>query len=1161
MRLTSFKAQGFKSFADAASFSVGVPLIGVVGPNGCGKSNIVDAVRWVLGESRLSALRGRSLPDVLFNGTEARPPADWCGVDLKFANDNSRDLGAWSSYPDIVVRRELGRDGQSFFYINGSSVRRRDVVALFRGTGLSPRAYGVVEQGTIGRVAEASPEELRVFVEEAAGVSHYKENRRETERRLTVSEENLQQVARIAEEVNKQAARLKRQAQQASRYEDLQTRITELDALLLSQKREQAGADLAKLREKLGAQNAEAKKAEQEFEALKTKAQKARAERDAAMEVASKARDELGKTQMAAAAAKRDLENAEQVRKTAAARITEDRDELKALQKRLLEGEKQKKEREKELAQVKADAVKAQREAEDKHKQADDLAHRLSEREHAAQQARAALAAIGGKIKSDEARAQMTAEEAARIAKQLSAAQASLKENTRAAESAAPSAGKAEENVKARERALNESETRLKNARAEQDKAQAEQQEAEKRLLTAQTESEALATVAASAAGEWAHDPPPRLADVLRVEAGEWAQALDAALGYAAGAFAVDDIRAFVGKRGLPPAGAAVVSVAGAQSSDVKSGAHAKTSAPSLLSQLKVPPESERLLTAWLSGVYAAQNDKEALAMSLQLSAGEKLVTRNGVVYETRSVYARGETLGGYDWQRKMKELSAAQKQREKELNAAKANTAKSEQQTAAAEKAREQAAADLEKARHDLSEMRVETTQWRERRANAEKRQSELREEIKALTERQKACQQAAQELKTARAEDTRREKQSQSETSQSETDLKTAAAEVEESRAQAHQASARQQELGARAEELSRRQKEEEQAEADARRRAEQLSARLQQTEKETAASDDKTLRAAAQQKDGEAKQAEARAAKAEAQTREFEKAADDAEAAREKCYGAMQNKQNDIGELRLNERELSLAIGRMNDSLEEADISDARLKELAEERKDASAADTESEMQTLRKRRDAIGGVNFAAAGELREAEERAEELATQIADITAAVAELRAAIRRIDEETKKRMEEMHKRINGEFDALFKKFFGGGDAQLAKINEEESVIDAGFEIRARPPGKRLFSSRALSGGEKAAAALAFVFSMLKLNPPPFCILDEVDAALDERRSDNFVALLKELSDAIQFLVITHNPLTLEQMSRLVGVTQEEKGVSKIVTVNLQQALEAVR
>lgn len=1149
--MTAFRAQGFKSFPDAASFKVGEPLIGVVGPNGCGKSNIVDAVRWVLGESRLSALRGRAMPDVLFNGSQSRPPADWCGVDLTFANDGKRDLGAWSSYSEIVVRRELGRDGQSFFYINGASVRRRDVVALFRGTGLSARAYGVVEQGTIGRVAEASPEELRGFVEEAAGVSHYKENRRETERRLAASEENLQQLRRIAEEVEKQTARLKRQAQQARRYENLQVRIAELEALLLWQKRINTGAELDKARAALAQQTAAAKTLADDFESLKALAQKARAERDDALAAAAKAREEAGKLQLAAAAAEQNLQNAEQLRRTTAERISEDKGELAAVQKRIADNEQQQAQRRAQLSQLRADSEEAKAEAEQKTRQAEESAKQLAGYEKAAVQARAVLAAAGGKIKSDEARAQMTAEETARIADQLQAAKQSIAETIAATEGEAPPMDDEKAAEDKCKQQLAQAEDALRAARAKTADAQQQQQTAEKKLLAAQTEKDALETVAAAASGEWTDDPPPRLADVLRVEAGEWAVALDAALGYAAGAFAVDNVADFVARRGLPPPGAAVVAIADAPPPPIDTPPHPAMNAPPLLSKVQAPPESIKVIAAGLSGVYAAEDDNDALAMSAHLKPGERLITRAGVVYESRSVYARGETLGGYDWRRRVEQLAKAVAQCQAEVNTAAAQTEQCRQESITAESARDNAAAALEKAKNALGDKRLEATKWQERRASAQKRQAELREEIATLTARKAACEQTAAELATAGSDAARYEKQAQDDADKCEAELKTAAAAVEDSRDSARAAAAKHKELIARADELMRRQAEEESAAADANKRAELLAARLRQTESETQQSDDDALRAVLQKSASEANAAEARATKADKQAAECKQSADDAETRREQCYERMQQKQSEIGELRLNERELALAMGRMNDSLEAAAVGEARLKELAAEQPDADA-----EMETLRKRRDAIGGVNFAAADELQEAESRAESLAAQTADIAGAVEELRAAIRRIDEETTRRMTKMHADINGEFDALFKQFFGGGDAQLAEVDGTD-----GFEIRARPPGKRLFSSRALSGGEKAAAALAFVFAMLKLNPPPFCILDEVDAALDERRSDNFVKLLRDLSANFQFLVITHNPLTLERMGRLVGVTQEEKGVSKIVTVNLQQALAAVR
>ncbi len=1159
MRLTAFKAQGFKSFPDAAAFTVGEPLIGVVGPNGCGKSNIVDAVRWVLGESRQSALRARALSDVLFNGSESRPPADWCGVDLKFANDGERDLGAWAPCSEIVVRRELGRDGQSFFYINGDAVRRRDVVALFRGTGLAPRAYGVVEQGMIGRVAEASPEELRDFVEEAAGVSHYKENRRETERRLSVAEDNLQQLRRIAEEVNKQAARLRRQAQTARRHENLQLRISELESLLFSRKREAEKTELAKVRENIAARKAREQTAKEEFENLKTRAQQARQAREESLAAAARESAELAKLQEQAEAAGREMENADQLRREAAARIAEDGDELAALQKQLADGEKASREGQSELGETEAAAAAAKSEAEQKHKQSGELARRAAHLERAAQRARAALSAAGGKLKSGEARAQMTAEEAGRIQEQLAAAQTLAAQVEATAKSAAPPTEKTAARLRDCESAMQSAEETVRRARATAGKNQKQSLEAEKQLLAAKAESAALAAVAAAAAGKWAQDPPPRLADVLRVEAGEWSAALDAALGYAAGAFVVDDLRRFVGKRGLPPPGAAVVTVA-ANGSAAPPSAREDEKLPSLISQLKAPAESVAALAPWLDGVYAAESESDALTAAAQLKNGEKLVTRAGVVYESRSVYARGETLGGFDWRRRMKVLAAAAEKREKEFSAAEEKRRAGESELGESEKARAKKAQELELAKHELSEKRAETMQWRERRANAERRREELRAESETLLARKKENETTASELKAALAEGANEEAAARKNAAQAEEELKAATAAAEDNRSQAQQAEAKKKELQARAEEIRRRQKEEKTRAEDLRARAERLEARLKQAKNESAKTSDESLRAAAQKTSAAAKAASAREAEAKTLAAQREKEAEAAEAKREECYAAMQNFQSEIGEMKLAEQERALAIERLNDSLEAAAIGEARLAEIAEENKEAATAECEETMETLRRRRDSLGGINFAAAAELRESETRAEELAAQINDIAAAAEELRSVIKEMDEEMRRKMSEMYRRINGEFDALFKKFFGGGDARLETVGEE-SLIDAGFEIRARPPGKRLFSARALSGGEKAAAALAFVFALLKLNPPPFCILDEVDAALDERRSDNFVKLLKELSANFQFIVITHNPMTLEKMQRLVGVTQEEKGVSKIVSVNLREALEAAR
>ena len=280
MRLTAIYLDGFKSFCDRAQAAVRDGLTGVVGPNGCGKSNIVDALRWGLGESRAARLRGGALQDVLFNGSGNRPPSDWCSVETRFSAEDGEDLGMWTGCPEIVVKRELGRDGQSYFYINGQTARRRDVVSLFRGTGVSPRSYAVVEQGMVGEIAEASADELRKFLEETAGVSHYKDRRGDAERRLTSCRANLEQLAQLMEDARRRQESLKRQARAARRHNELSDSINDLEVLLILQNREIAQNKLANKNEEISALDGKIGELQTKCDSLRQETESARAQRE-----------------------------------------------------------------------------------------------------------------------------------------------------------------------------------------------------------------------------------------------------------------------------------------------------------------------------------------------------------------------------------------------------------------------------------------------------------------------------------------------------------------------------------------------------------------------------------------------------------------------------------------------------------------------------------------------------------------------------------------------------------------------------------------------------------------------------------------------------------------------------------------------------------------
>ena len=554
MRLTALKLEGFKSFADPVQLAFAGGLIGVVGPNGGGKSNLIDAVRWALGESRSSALRGESLPDILFNGGNKRAPADWCAVELVFENDKKRDLGMWSAAAEITARRELSRDGQSSFIINNTAVRRRDLVDLFRGAGITARACGVVEQGMVAQVAESSPERLRAFLEEAAGVAHYKERRRETERRLSHSRENLRQLQTSIAENEKRIESLKRQARAARRQRELTVAINETDALLISERRRKAMESLAQKRAELKAADDNLSAARAELEKWKHEAARRRANLDAAARAVEEKQSAAAAATAAAQAAERDAQRSGESRENLQARLAADRAALETLEADSHSAAEESRARDGEIR----GAENLRKElAEEEIRLGEELADREARRRElqtAADRAREALAEIGRKSESDQVRRKMLAEQISELEKRASETESELKK----AQGESPADSQAASELQQCENRLRECADRARKAAEGLEDARENARALENAAAVLSAERDAL--LAVFPGDDWpGGEAPERLARALKVDAGKWARALDAALGRFADARAVPDLDSFLSERGLPPAGAAVV--------------------------------------------------------------------------------------------------------------------------------------------------------------------------------------------------------------------------------------------------------------------------------------------------------------------------------------------------------------------------------------------------------------------------------------------------------------------------------------------------------------------------------------------------------------------------------------------------------------------------
>ena len=1157
MRLSAIHLHGFKSFCDRATVQVKEGLTGIVGPNGCGKSNIIDALRWGLGESRAASLRGGALQDVLFNGSGRRPPADSCAVEMIFSAQDGDDLGMWKGATQIAIKRELARDGQSYFYINNQSARRRDVVALFRGTGVSPRSYAVVEQGMVGGIAEASPDELRQFLEETAGVSHYKDSRRDSERRLASCRANLEQLAALLADLQKRADSLKRQARAANRHRELNVAINDMEVLLIMQKRENAKRLLAAKEKEIDSLEGDSSAGRAKLDSLKNSGEELRRRRADLQKEAQKHESEWMRAQADLERLRRDRDQAEQKRAQMQEQLAADKGEQADIGRGLQECERERNDSAKELEGI---GGELERRIADCERQADEMetlqeAVRSSGSETEA--ARKTLHDAERRRETANVRANIAREQKKSLQARLDELRGALQNLQKEEDAAPPSADDSEKQAALLESALQEREDTRKQLAEETDSAAAAVHAAEKSQAAAESERAALRAM--DSRGEWQNAPPQRLADRLQADAGDWARALDAALGRYAESFAAESLDEFLSQNGLPPAGAGVVEMPAADSdsefqSDESGQGDSDSKMTPLLSLIKSPPSARPFLAARLRGVFAADNEDEARAARARLGEGEILITRGGVVFAKDAVFAAGEARGGFNFQQRLAALEKLIRANGEQLSAAQRRLQELQARGDSAEKAREKAAEELSAARGELAERRIAMERWRERRRAAEGRRAELENDIAGAESLLQAAEADIARQDGGRADRDEGEKAAAA-LSAAQASAAAAAQELEVKRGEFHQSNLARRELHMREENLKNAINSLSGRAEELQRRREALAARLARGEKELAQLSDSALAERLTAGDADSSRLQKRAQDSAAAVAAIDQDIAAADRKREKELEAMQQLQERNTQLQVEKRELALTAEGLDNSLEDYAVDETRLAALREQEK--SEEEWRAEMETLRGRRERLGAINFAADREFSEIGEQLQTAGAQKEDVEQAAEELQKTIRRIDDDTRARMRRVYEAINKDFGGLFKRLFGGGEAQL--MMEGDSFLDAQFEIRARPPGKRMFPVRMLSGGEKTATALAFIFTLMRQTPPPFCIMDEVDATLDDSRADAFIALLGEMARDFQCLVVSHNKSTVEAMRHLIGVTQEEKGVSKIVTVTLADALES--
>ncbi|SAK62728.1 chromosome segregation protein SMC [Caballeronia catudaia] len=1164
MRLTSIKLAGFKSFVDPTHFQVPGQLVGVVGPNGCGKSNIIDAVRWVLGESRASELRGESMQDVIFNGSTARKPGSRASVELIFDNADGRAAGQWSAYGEIAVKRVLTRDGTSSYYINNLPARRRDIQDIFLGTGLGPRAYAIIGQGMIARIIEAKPEELRVFLEEAAGVSKYKERRRETENRLHDTRENLTRVEDIVRELSTNLEKLEAQAAVATKYKDLQAEGEEKQRLLWLLRKKEAGNEAERqqraIREaqvELEAQTARLREVEAQLETLRVahysasdamqgaqgslyeaNAEVSRLEAEIRFIVESRNRVQA---QIAALTAQREQWQSQAQRA---------RDEIDTATEALAEGEEK--------------AAIAQENAAAKHDALPALEARWRDAQAQLNEERAGIARAEQALKLEAAH-QRNADQQLQ---QLQQRQERLKNEASGLD--APDEAQLEElrmQLAEHEEVLAEAQARLADAQETVPRLDAERRAAQERVQKEsahihQLEARlaALKQLQESVQTEGKIQPwldkhelgaLPRLWKKLHVETG-WEAALESVLRERLAALEVsnlDWVKAFA--TDAPPAKLAFYSppVAGKPF-------EAPQGLRSLLSLVRIDdPGLRAVLNEWLATIFVADDLAQALASRNQLPDGAAfvvkaghIVTRVGVqLYasdsEQSGMLARAQEIENLTKQVRAQALLSD----EAKANAVRADAAHTQGSHTLAEA---RAAAERATQRvHALQMDVLKLAQAHERYTQRNTQIGEELEEIAAQVDEQRALR-AESEAAFERHDGEIAQLQARFE------DNQLAFESLDEELTNARHAL-----------------RELERAASDAGFAVRGLSAKIDEYRRNIDTAHDQSERIAGTLEDARAEletineqtaqtglqdALEVRAAREEL-LHAARVELDDLTARLRQCdeqrllaERSLQPLRDRINELQLKEQAARISGEQFVEQLQAAGVDEAELAEKLTP--DMKPSYLQGEVTRLNNAITALGPVNMAALEELAAATERKHFLDAQSADLNDAIGTLEDAIQKIDQETRALLQGTFDEVNRHFGELFPRLFGGGQAKLIMTGDE--ILDAGVQVMAQPPGKKNSTIHLLSGGEKALTATALVFAMFQLNPAPFCLLDEVDAPLDDANTERFANLVRAMAAKTQFLFISHNKIAMEMAQQLIGVTMQEQGVSRIVAVDMEAA-----
>jgi len=1164
MRLSKIKLAGFKSFVDPTTITFPSSLVGVVGPNGCGKSNVIDAVRWVMGESSASRLRGDSITDVIFNGSSSRKPIGAASVELLFDNTDTTLEGQYAKYAEIAIRREVTRDGISNYFLNGTKCRRKDITGVFLGTGLGPRSYSIIEQGMISRLIEAKPEEMRVFLEEAAGISKYKERRRETSNRIKHTKENLDRLLDVLEEVEKQIKHLDRQAKTAKRYgrykDEERRTAAELLALRtkdLDDRADQADRHLGERKTRLEEAIAEQRR----LEALIEEARVTQSDRSDAFNAVQgrfyKVGSEIARLEQSIEHAHelkerqiKDLEQAVQGAHEIREHIDKDESDIAQLEltlNELVPGLEQARQSEKSSAESLQRAEEALAEWQE---QSDDCTARFNEAQQQCNVEQTRSEQIESRIQSfserrlklDEAKSGASAEELKSNFDELTAQELRKRQ-------ARDEFDRHLVDIADKIRKLREQDTKLTRL---VDERRAVLQAAQGKYASMDALQKAALGEGDEGIQEWLEsaglDKNRKVAQTLDVADG-WDKAVETVLGGYLQAICVSDITPVT--ESIAKLRSGDITILQEQGGDPELFDVSDT----LAAKVTGAPKSVHQI---LSQVRVAESLNNALSIRETIGDDGSVITADGIWL-------------GHQWLRvsRDKDAKAGVLSREHDMRRLKGEIREFQARFDSAtkllqdgrirlnqlEERRDTVQRDAGSLLSEYSETKaaLDAAKYRMDQANA--RQVAIAEETSEVDNYQISAEEQLRESRRcfSQAEESLKEIETQREALEARrvelrTELQRVREQADEDRQTVQnitiQFESRRTSKESAAQNLDRMQSQLEQfqsREIEIREQLEQRQAPMADNKK--ALEEQLANRVTIEEELGAARQL---VEQVETELRELDQSRMQADQSVEEARSHVNEAEMGLRELRVRREGFAEQIGQ----------TDFEYDNLIDEIDESASLDLwEEKLEKNRRRIDRLGPINLAAIDEFKEQSERKKYLDSQLEDLNDALATLEGAIRKIDKETRSRFRETYDNVNIGFQRLFPKLFGGGHAYLELTGDD--LLLAGVTVMARPPGKRNSTIQLLSGGEKALTAVALVFAIFELNPAPFCLLDEVDAPLDDANVGRFCNILQEMSEKVQFVFITHNKVTMELSRQLTGVTMEEPGVSRLVSVDLDEAV----